>query len=132
MVVWGLRLKRSAHSARLEEMPMAVSAPLTFSFFDEHAEPVEAYTPLLSSAWSMTSPRTPGKLRFTMCGAACSGSGPLISSSGTAFWNASIRWSFFCMSSACICGPIFSISCTAAIRPAMPGVFSVPERRPFS
>ena len=35
MVVWGLRLKRSAHSARLGDMPMDVSTPLTFSFFDE-------------------------------------------------------------------------------------------------
>jgi len=65
-------------------MPIASSTGDTFFFLDEHAEPVEAYTPSASSACRSVSPRTFGKLMFRMCGAPLSGSGPFTSASGTA------------------------------------------------
>ena len=40
--------------------------------------------------------------------------------------------SFFAISPSAMSGPRLTISVTAALSPAMPGVFSVPDRRPFS
>ena len=99
--------------------------------FDEQADPVEIDIPLSFNDRSSASPSIPSNLKCTLFGNLSTG-WPLRYALGISFEIFSIKISRNSLNLFTYSSISFCIISTAFCIPTIPGIFSVPERKPFS